>query len=71
MFKVNNKDTRTTPMVSNDVVLASLLLTLNIFAHFSSVSIVKFEQINTGWENSVQAIWRPFPRSVYPPEITK
>ena len=56
MFEVNNKDTRMRPMVSNDVVLASLLLTLNIFAHFSSVSIVNFEQINTGWENSVQAI---------------
>ena len=56
MFEVNNKDTRMRPMVSNDVVLASLLLTLNIFVHFSSVSIVDFEQINTGWENSVQAI---------------
>ena len=33
MFKVNNKDTRTTSMTS-----------------FSSVSIVKFEQVNVCWE---------------------
>ena len=38
MFKVNNKDTGTTPM---EFVLVSLLLTLNIF-----VSIVKFEHDN-------------------------
>ena len=30
MFKVNNKDTRTTP-IANGVVLVTLLLTLNIF----------------------------------------
>ena len=44
MFKVNNKDTKTTP-------LASLLLTLNIFHTYlcSSVSIVNFEHLNAGW----------------------
>ena len=52
MFKVNNKDTRTTPtallwfFIANSVVLLSLLLTLNII---SSVSVVNFEQINAGW----------------------
>ena len=30
--------------------LLSLLLTLNIFTPCSSVSIVNFEQVNTGWE---------------------
>ena len=45
MFKADNKDT-------NGVVLVSLLLTLNIFHTFSSVSIVNFEQVNTGWVNS-------------------
>ena len=46
MFKVNNKNTRTT---SNDVVLMFLLLTFNIFHTFSSVSIVDFEQVNVTW----------------------
>ena len=44
MFKVNNKDTRTTP----GIVLVSLLLTLRTyFTPCSSVSIVNFEQVNT------------------------
>ena len=33
-----------------DVVLVSLLLTLNIFHTFFSVSIVEFEQVNVFWE---------------------
>ena len=45
MLKVNNKDT-------SDVVLVSLLLTLNIFhTFFFSVSIVNFVQVNAGWVN--------------------
>ena len=44
MFKVNNKDTRTTP-----------LLTLNIFTPCSSVSIVNFEQVNTAWVVAAKA----------------
>ena len=35
---------------TNGVVLVSLLLTLNIFHTFSSVSIVNFEQVNAGWD---------------------
>ena len=46
MFKVNNKDTRTTP---NDVVLVSLLLNFNIFHTFYSVSIVDFQQVNISY----------------------
>ena len=47
MFKVNNKDTRTTP----GVILVSLLLTLNIFhTLFFSVSIVNFEHLNADWD---------------------
>ena len=44
MFKFNNKDTITTPLVS-------LLLTLNIFHTLPcfSVSIVNFEQLVAGW----------------------
>ena len=43
MFKVKNKDTRTTPLLS-------LLLTLNIFRIlFYCVSIGNFEQVNAGW----------------------
>ena len=46
MFKVNNKDTRMTPI---GVVLVSLLLTLNIFHTCSSVSIGNSKQANAGW----------------------
>ena len=41
MFKVNNKNTRTTPMTP---------LTLNIF-HTLCVSIVNFEHVIAGWSN--------------------
>ena len=33
-----------------DVVLVSLLLILSKFTHSSDVSIVDFEQVNTGWD---------------------
>ena len=47
MFKVKNRNTRTK---CESVVLVSLLLTLNIFhTACSSVSIVKFEQVNASW----------------------
>ena len=45
MFRVNDKDTRTTPCVD----LVFLSLTLNMFTP-SSVSIVKSENVNAGWE---------------------
>ena len=45
MFKVNNKNTRTTL----DVILVFLLLTLNIFHTFFNVSIVNFELVNVNW----------------------
>ena len=44
MFKVNNKDARTT-----GVVLVSLLLTLNAFHTLFHVFIVKFEHVIAGW----------------------
>ena len=50
MFKVNNKDTRTTSNDVSDVVLVSLLLTWTYFTRFSSVSIVNFERVNVCWE---------------------
>ena len=40
MFKVNNKNTRTTS------ILLLLLLSLDIFHFFSSISIVTFELVN-------------------------
>ena len=46
MFKVNNKDTKTTPMASFWC-LYRLLWTY--FTSYSSVSIVNFEQVNAGW----------------------
>ena len=48
MFKVDNKDTRTTPLAIA-IVLVSLLLTLNIF--HTLFSIVNFEHVIAGWEN--------------------
>ena len=39
MFKVNNKNTRAT--TNDDVV--------TYFTHFSSISIVDFEQVNVSW----------------------
>ena len=42
MFKVNNRDTKTT-------VTVSLLLNLSTIHQFSSVSIVDFEQANVCW----------------------
>ena len=53
MFKVNNKDTRTT---TPGIVLVSLLLTLTNFALCSTVSIVNFEQANTNWDNSISEL---------------
>ena len=44
MFKVNSKDTRTTPV-------ASLLLTLNRLHPCSSFSIANFEQVNADWND--------------------
>ena len=60
MFKVINKNIRARCEICSKVpiktpeqpvgdVLVSLLLTLNIFHTFSSVSIVNFEQINSSW----------------------
>ena len=56
MIKINNRNTRKRckiclkitikiPQRCNDVVLVFLLLTLNTFDIFSSVSIVDFEQV--------------------------
>ena len=45
LLRVNNKDTRKTPVV----VLMSLLLTLKYFTPCSSVSIVNFEHLCAGW----------------------
>ena len=46
MFKVNNKDTKTTPMTSSGVFIIN-------FEHISqlcpSVSIVNFEHVIAGW----------------------
>ena len=43
-IKVNNKDTRTTSLMS-------LLLTLDIFHTFFTVSTVDFKQVNICWDN--------------------
>ena len=47
MFKVNNKDTKTTPEWRRSGVF------IVIFEHISdlSVSTVNFKQVNAGWEN--------------------
>ena len=45
MFKVNNKDTKTTPRI----VLVSLMLTLTYFTPNSSASAVNFEHVLEGY----------------------
>ena len=42
LFKVNNKN-------ASDVILVFLLLSMNNFTPFSSVSIIDFKQINVSW----------------------
>ena len=44
MFKVSSKNNNVI-----DVVFVFLLLTLKISQHFSTISIVDFEQINLSW----------------------
>ena len=44
MFKIDNKDTKTTSL--------TLFLVLNIFISSSSVSIADFEPVNVSWELS-------------------
>ena len=39
MFKVNNKDTRRTPIVNFEYI-----------SHLVLVSVIKFEQVNAGWD---------------------
>ena len=46
LLKVNNRNNKDT----RKIVLVSLLLTLNIFHTFSSVSIVDFEHVMAGWD---------------------
>ena len=47
MFKVNNKGTRTTPMVSFCYLYCQLW---TYFTPCSSVSIVNFEHVIAGWD---------------------
>ena len=61
MFKVNNKDTKTTPH-------QSCVFIVNLFTSFtlySKVSNVKFEQVNAGWDQAGKAILNP--RGVFRP----
>ena len=46
MFETCSKLTTETPNDVIDVILVSLLLTLNILTPFSTVSIAEFEQVN-------------------------
>ena len=62
MFKVNNKDTRTTPLASFWYLYCYLQ---TYFTLCSSVSIVNFVQVNADWElicskllNNNSKIWR-------------
>ena len=54
MFKVNNKKHQS--KVVNNVVLVSLLLTLNIFPPFFIFSVVNFEQIFAAKELETRSI---------------
>ena len=50
MFKVNNKNTRTTSMT---LFWCFYGWFWTYFTHFSSISIVDFEQVNVSWDNRV------------------
>ena len=53
MFKINNKDTRATPLPSFWCLCCQLW---TYFTPCSSVSIVKFEQVNAGWEDRSETL---------------
>ena len=55
MFKVNNKDTRMTPMVS---FWCSYCYLWTYLTPSSSVSFVNFEQVNADWENTHHNVFR-------------
>ena len=57
MFKVNNKDTRTTPIV-NGIVLVSLLLTLNIFHNLFYCFVVNFKRVIASWVSDLYVLTR-------------
>ena len=57
MFKVNNKDTRMTPM-ANGIVLVSLLLTLNIFHTLFYCFVVNFEKVIAAWVSDPYVLTR-------------
>ena len=48
LFKVNNRNNRKRYEICSKLIL---LLTLNIFTPFPSVSIVNFEQVSVSWEH--------------------
>ena len=54
LFKVNNRNTRKRYELSSNIVLVSLLLTLNTFYTSSNVSIVDFEQVNCNCNKQLQ-----------------
>ena len=55
MFKVNNRNTRT--KVCHWRLFGSFTVNFDHISHlYSSVSIVNFEQVNTGWEHKMYLI---------------
>ena len=63
MFRVNNKDTRTTLLAS---FWYRYCLIWTYFTPYSSVSIVNFEQLNAGWETEVDDVDELFLRYDWP-----
>ena len=65
MFKVNNKNTRTTSVTTSVASFCCFLFwTLNIFHTFSRFSIVDFEQVNLSWDYLIaSAVGRSYKRS--------
>ena len=55
MFKVNNKDTRTTSLKSFWCLYCQLWTN---FTHCSGVSIADFEKVNLGWVEAFRAVQR-------------
>ena len=61
IFKVNNKDTRTTPLASFGFLQVFLLLTLNVFLTLFWCFIVNFYHVIAGWETSWQQLSTSWP----------
>ena len=56
MFKVNNRNTRTRCEICSKLIIKTPERRHCLLVPCSSVSIVNFDQVNAGWENSLELL---------------